>query len=930
MEINVALDELLGIRGPISALVRNLLWLLAFNATYLGIFGFVPKAIGSVAYSSMLNTTLCESVVKAVPYVYSNDKNQTTIISVLAQLENESTERNTTFRLSDLAIVILGYLSIACLIVMGRYALLLFQKVGQKFRRNSLRRTATQEVRRFPRVNGGQAVNNLEDQDVDDGDGIGSSLAAVLDTFVAIVKVGVLLFLKMFLLPLILGFCLDASTVYLFGHDLNRRLAFAGSDLFSFILLHWVAGITFMLLVTVFLLQLREVVHPDVLARVIRPQDPQPDLLGNLLNETVATHMKRMLLSLVIYAPLLSLHIYLPIRLFLASGLERNFTFFRLKLFYFLMPQVQIPLELVTFHLLMLALLERYKNSIGWMQHRWLKFISRRLGLVDYLLPRTISCFEPIACKPVLILDETDGPAEVDPSLIQLGTAHESGTLDENLFMSTFGEMETSLNGSISNVEGETMANGERVLVAEKTHIALPFFGGKICLVGASTNVILLPTKLGRHRFRLGDDMGEKGPIIEIFREVTGDVIARPPEGWDDLGVGGAWAQGRWAWYDERRSTIEGGVAQRTPFRASPKERWPIGLILRISSLLCLSWMAITMMAMALVTVPLAVGRSFYFLLRVPHDYIHDPLAFCIGSGLFFPLASILSRSTSGVDETLSQHIRLWKSKFTYPPRQKLQVTAEAFFLWCLVAPSMLGLLYDVTFVKSIQWFAREEKLFDWGSVFISWLMGTVVLNIWSFLLYFKCFTKQFWANVGNGMLEPPLHENRIPNPPLQNREPEVNNGEVFDRYENDVVWQGNHGRVANFFRILRVVLLNWEWDAVNRTALLEQFARPVTKQLASAFIGSTSLYCLLLYVLTVLFPVEGSEITFPILGPVSQGAFCMVAFRFCAVTHIFLQFASAFRGSINGWFEAAHEAARDDRYLTGEVLLNYDSNVNT
>lgn len=32
MEINVALDELLGLRGPISSLLRNLLWLLVFNA----------------------------------------------------------------------------------------------------------------------------------------------------------------------------------------------------------------------------------------------------------------------------------------------------------------------------------------------------------------------------------------------------------------------------------------------------------------------------------------------------------------------------------------------------------------------------------------------------------------------------------------------------------------------------------------------------------------------------------------------------------------------------------------------------------------------------------------------------------------------------------------------------------------------------------
>jgi E3 ubiquitin-protein ligase MARCH6 len=44
-----------------------------------------------------------------------------------------------------------------------------------------------------------------------------------------------------------------------------------------------VLGITFMLFVTVSVLQLREVLHPDIFAAVIRPQEPHPDLLGSLL-----------------------------------------------------------------------------------------------------------------------------------------------------------------------------------------------------------------------------------------------------------------------------------------------------------------------------------------------------------------------------------------------------------------------------------------------------------------------------------------------------------------------------------------------------------------------------------------------------------------------------------------------------------------------
>lgn len=54
-----------------------------------------------------------------------------------------------------------------------------------------------------------------------------------------------------------------------------------------------------MLFVTVSVLQLREVVHPDLLSPIIRPQEPHPDLLGSLLQESGRTHAQRMAMSLV-------------------------------------------------------------------------------------------------------------------------------------------------------------------------------------------------------------------------------------------------------------------------------------------------------------------------------------------------------------------------------------------------------------------------------------------------------------------------------------------------------------------------------------------------------------------------------------------------------------------------------------------------------
>ena len=50
-DINLALDELLGLRGPLSVLIRNVCWLLAFNTTYLGLFAFIPKNVGVSMHS---------------------------------------------------------------------------------------------------------------------------------------------------------------------------------------------------------------------------------------------------------------------------------------------------------------------------------------------------------------------------------------------------------------------------------------------------------------------------------------------------------------------------------------------------------------------------------------------------------------------------------------------------------------------------------------------------------------------------------------------------------------------------------------------------------------------------------------------------------------------------------------------------------------
>ena len=66
-------------------------------------------------------------------------------------------------------------------------------------------------------------------------------------------------------------------------------------------------------------------------------------------------------------------------------------------------------------------------------------------------------------------------------------------------------------------------------------------------------------------------------------------------------------------------------------------------------------------------------------------------------------------------------------------------------------------------------------------------------------------------------------------------------------------------------------------------------------------------------------------ELHFPLVGAMGIGVFRMLMFRSCMALHVLFQLCSAFREQLERWFEAAHSAARDDRYLIGEVLMNYD-----
>ena len=238
----------------------------------------------------------------------------------------------------------------------------------------------------------------------------------------------------------------------------------------------------------------------------------------------------------------------------MASGISDLMPFLKLKFWHLLMPQLQVPLELIVFHLSMLALLEKYKNSIGEMQHHWLVFMSSRMGLTKFILPQDVDKFVLIGHIPVC-----KNGTEVNKVLYDLA----NGVGDYvDLISSNIQKVDPG-SSRIMEFEGQTRDNGERVLLSSVSYILLPSphlaagqddsDGSGVSTSTDFDNATLLPTKMGRFRLKRRDE-ASKEPAIEIWEEVAGKPIPRPPEGWDDLGAGGADIQGRWAWGKEKKS----------------------------------------------------------------------------------------------------------------------------------------------------------------------------------------------------------------------------------------------------------------------------------------------------------------------------------------------------------------------------------------
>jgi hypothetical protein len=372
-----ALEEMLGLRGgTVLRLVKNVLFLVLFNLVYIAVVALVPSTIGHkthkavIIYGSRLHELVLVPVHNALDsfsplilqcvsalYEWSQFS---LIFSFFNNLRATSNVINDVIKIDDLVVISLGYFSVFVFVsVLG----LIFSSMVPT--------TSITAHTAFRWVS-----NNI----------LGLSKTA---------KVGSLLFLRILVLPLILGVSLiSLVNNYLLFYSSDLMAHFVARNILGCSGLAWVIGITFMLVITLSILQLREVLHPDLLGRVIRPQETQVELMQSLIYDNGLVHTRRMVSSALVYLSIACLYVYVPLKLYYTHmtwsrgtepSSEQPLVTIYSGMYY--CTEIQLPLELTALHLCLLSALEKRKNIIGRLQHRLLLLITTKLDMARMLLP---------------------------------------------------------------------------------------------------------------------------------------------------------------------------------------------------------------------------------------------------------------------------------------------------------------------------------------------------------------------------------------------------------------------------------------------------------------------------------------------------------------------------------------------------------------
>uniref|UniRef100_A0AAZ3RID0 E3 ubiquitin-protein ligase MARCHF6 n=1 Tax=Oncorhynchus tshawytscha TaxID=74940 RepID=A0AAZ3RID0_ONCTS len=130
-----------------------------------------------------------------------------------------------------------------------------------------------------------------------------------------VVKVSLLVVVEIGVFPLICGWWLDICSLEMFDASLkDRELSFKsapGTTMF----LHWLVGMVYVFYFASFILLLREVLRPGVLWFLRNLNDPDFNPVQEMIHLPIYRHLRRFILSVVVFGSIVLLMLWLPIRM---------------------------------------------------------------------------------------------------------------------------------------------------------------------------------------------------------------------------------------------------------------------------------------------------------------------------------------------------------------------------------------------------------------------------------------------------------------------------------------------------------------------------------------------------------------------------------------------------------------------------------------
>lgn len=234
------------------------------------------------------------------------------------------------------------------------------------------------------------------------------------------------------------------------------------------------------------------------------------------------------------------------------------------------------------------------------------------------------------------------------------------------------------------------------------------------------------------------------------------------------------------------------------------------------------------------------------------------------------------------------------------PPWGKIWVFTLSCFLWFALSPLLLGMIYELLFVTPY------HSLSNGSQLSMVWVTGLTLLHFWAAMCYFGIFCRKFWVDMG--VLDVDRNAEQVQNA----KNDGVKNASLHG-------WQGSNGVISRAVHIFSSVVFHSEWDKVDRTALLDESTVPLTRQLLLTLLGPTCTY------FTFFSAIRVFSQYLDLLPQVTYSNFYkMIVYDICTIAIISLQLIAKFQSKLHNWFVAVHNAARDDRYLIGVILLDY------